>query len=123
MQGAPDLEPRLAVAAKPFTQPWVSVAILIGAAIGVAWALFLLQFMNEPSAVGRPKAVLVIWFGVSLGTACLAVPTAIMLLRRDRSGRPLAWIVSILITATIVGAIAGIPALIGLGSSRRTSRP
>jgi hypothetical protein len=122
VQGAPDLEPRTA-AATPVTQPWVSVAILIGAAIGVAWALFLLQFMNEPSAVGRPKAVLVFWVVASLTAAVLAAPAAIMLRRRDRSGRPLAWIVSILITATLVGAIAGIPALIGLGSSRRTSRP
>src|ERR1700694_2335970 len=105
------------------TQRWVGAALLIGGAIAVAWAAFLSQFMNEPSAVGRSKAVLVIWAVASLTAAVLAAPAAIMLRRRDRPGRPLAWSVSILITATIVGAIAGIPALIGLGSSRRTSRP
>jgi hypothetical protein len=122
VQSAPDLQPRVAVA-KPFTQTWVSVALLIGAVIGIAWGAFLSQFMNEPSAVGPTKAVLVIWTVISWMAAVLTLPTAIMLRRRDRSGRALAWIVSILITATFVGAIAGVPALIGLGSSRNVSRP
>jgi hypothetical protein len=122
VQGAPDLQPQ-AAGAKPFTQPWVSVALLIGAAISIAWAVFLLQFRNEPSAVGGTKDALMIWSGSSLAAGALAVPAAIMLLRRDRPGRPLAWIVSMLMTATCVGAIAGIPALIGLGSSRNASRP
>ncbi len=118
MQVAPDLRPREA-AAKPFTQPWVSVALLIGAAIALGWATFLVQFRNEPSAIGPTKAALVAWFGVSLASAVLAVPAAAMLLRRNGPGRPLAWIVAILQTASCIGAIAGVPALIGLWSSRR----
>lgn len=122
MQSAPDLQTR-ASAARPFTQPWVGVALLIGGAIGIAWGAFLAQFMNEPSAVGPTKAVLVIWVLISWTGAILALPAAIMLRRRDRLGRALAWIVSIFITATFVGAIAGVPALIGLWSSRKASRP
>ena len=99
------------------------MALLIGAVIAVSWALFLAQFFDEPSAVGRIKAVLLVWSGISLAAGALAVPAAVMLYRRARSGRPLAWIVSILMTATFVGAIAGIPALIGLGSSRKAARP
>lgn len=105
------------------TPRWVPTTLLIGAAIAVAWAAFLSQFMNEPSAVGRSKVVLVIWAVASLTAAVLALPAAIMLRRRDRSARVLAWIVSVLITATFVGAIAGIPALIGLAWSRKGSRP
>lgn len=109
--------------AKPFTQTWVSVALLIGAAIGLVWAVFLVQFMNEPSAVGASKAVLVAWFVISIATAVLAVAAAILLFRRDRPGRPVAWTASILMTLTCVGAIAGIPALIGLFASRNAARP
>ena len=109
--------------AKPVTQTWVSVALLLGGVIALAWALFLAQFFDEPSAVGLVRAVLLTWSGMSLATFILAVPAAIMLLRRDRLGRSLGWFVSILMTATWVGAIAGIPALIGLGFSRKASRP
>jgi hypothetical protein len=108
--------------AKPITQTWVSVALLIGGAIALAWAVFLAQFFGEPSAVGPVRAVLLTWSGMSLATFILAVPAAIMLLRRDRLGRSLGWFVSILMTATWVGAIAGIPALIGLGVSRRAAK-
>jgi hypothetical protein len=119
---APDFEPRTA-AATPVTQPWVSVALLIGAAIDIGWVAFLAQFMQEPSATGRSAAVLVIWFGFAGAAAALAVLAAIMLLVRYRAGRVLAWMAAGLMTVTCVGAIAGIPALIGLGSSRRTPRP
>jgi hypothetical protein len=122
VQATPDLKPRPA-AARPFTQTWVTVTLLIGAAMDIAVGIFLSQFMSEPSAVGRSKAALVIWSVVALATAVLAIPTAIMLVRQDRPGRPLAWLVSILMTATLVPAIAGIPALIGLWSSRKTVRP
>ena len=111
MQSAP-------ASVKPVTQTWVSVALLAGGVIALAWALFLAQFFGEPSAVGPVRAVLLTWSGLSLATAILAVPAAIMLLRRDRFGRPIGWVASILMTATWVGAIAGIPALIGLGWSR-----
>ena len=115
--------PSTSLPAKPVTQTWVSVALLLGGVIGLGWALFLGQFFGEPSAVGPVKAVLLIWSGMSLATFILAVPAAIMLLRRARLGRSLGWIVSILMTATWVGAIAGIPALIGLGFSRKAARP
>ncbi len=119
MQASPDLQPGTA-GAKPFTPPWVSVALLIGGAIDAAWVVFLLQFMQEPSATGRSAAVLVMWFGVAGAAAGLAVLAAIMLRRRDRSGRVLAWMAAGLMTVTCVGAIAGVPALIGLGSSRKS---
>jgi hypothetical protein len=108
---------------KPVTQTWVSVALLVGGVIGLAWALFLGQFFGEPSAVGPVRVVLLTWSGMALATFLLAVPAAIMLLRRSSAGRPLAWMTSILMTATWVGAIAGIPALIGLGFSRKPAKP
>jgi hypothetical protein len=120
-EGGPEVG-KVKEATRPVTQTWVSVALLAGGVIGLAWALFLGQFFGEPSAVGPVKAVLLTWSAMSLATFILAVPTAIMLLRRARPARPFAWIVSILMTATWVGAIAGIPALIGLGWSRRPAR-
>ena len=100
------------------------MALLIGAAIDVAWVVFLLQFMQEPSATGRSAAVLVLWFGFAGAAGGLAVLAAILLLlRSERSGRPLAWISAGLMTVTCVGAIAGIPALMGLWSSRTAVRP
>jgi NhaP-type Na+/H+ or K+/H+ antiporter len=122
MAAAPEVQPQ-AAAAKPRTQRWVSVALLIGAAIDVAWVVFLLQFMKEPSATGRSATVLVLWFGFAGAAAFLAALAAAMLLfGGERSGRVIAWMAAGLMTVTCIAAVAGIPVLIALGSSRRSAR-
>ena len=111
------------VSGNQLTPRWVRAALLIGAGLGIGWAAFLCGFMSEPSADARSKAVLVVWAGVSIASAALGLIGIIGLLRRNRSGRPVAWAASFLMTASCVGAIAGIPALIGLASSRAAVRP
>ena len=86
-----------------------------------AWAWFIFGFITEPSAVGRVLAVLVTWIALSIAAALAGAVGAIGLLRREASGRALAWIAAIAMTLTGVGAIAGIPALIGLLASRNVA--
>jgi hypothetical protein len=88
-----------------------------------AWAWFIFGFISEPSAVGRILAVLVIWIAISIAAGLAGAVGAMALLRHEMSGRPLAWIAAIGMTLTGVGAIAGIPALVGLLASRNASRP
>ena len=95
--------------------------LLLGAAILVAWAWFLLGFLSEPSAVGRPRAALALIGGFSIGTAVLAVVAVVGLLKRARWAGGFALAAAIFMILTGAGAIAGIPALIGLVSSRKLS--
>jgi hypothetical protein len=105
------------------TPRWVSVALAIGTVITIAWAPFIYQFTSEVASDRRSKAVLIAWTVLSIAAALLGAAGAIGILRRDRWGRPVAWAASLAITITFVGAIAGIPALIGLWSSRGASKP
>ncbi len=105
------------------TPRWVSVALLIGAMLTIAWAPYIYGFTSEVSSDRRSKTVLVVWTAISIAAALLGVAGAIGILRRERWGRLVAWAASILITMTGVGAIAGIPALIGLASSHGSSKP
>jgi hypothetical protein len=91
--------------------------------VTVGWAWFIFGFISEPSAVGRILFVLVTWIGISVSSGLAGAVGALGLLRHEEWGRPLAWVAAIAMTLTGVGAIAGIPALIGLGSSRTTARP
>ena len=106
-----------------FTPRWVSVALAIGTVITIAWAPFIYQFTSEVSSDRRSKTVLVVWSVISIAAALLGAGGAIGIFRRARWGRGVAWIASLVITITFVGAIAGIPALIGLWSSRGSSKP
>src|ERR1700674_1064094 len=53
------------------TQTWVWPVVLVGAAIMVTWAWFIVGFLSEPSAVGRARIVLVThivhYMGAALG--------------------------------------------------------
>jgi hypothetical protein len=111
---------RLAQAATPI---WVWPVVLLGAAIMVTWAWFIVGFLSEPSAVGRSRIVLVTSVVYSTGAAVVGVVGAVGLARNKRWGRTLAGIASAAMTFSVVGAIAGIPALIGIWSSRNSSRP
>jgi hypothetical protein len=88
-----------------------------------AWAWFIFGFISEPSAVGRILVVLVTWIAVSISAAIAGAVGALGLVLRESSGRPLAWIAAVAMTLTGVGAVAGIPALIGLLASRNAARP
>ena len=105
------------------TPRWVSVALLIGAVICGAWAIFDFSFLNEPSADGRSRLVLGAWAGWSIGAAVIGVAGAIGIVRRARWGRNVAYAASMLMTLTCVSAFAGIPAFIGLWSSRNSANP
>jgi hypothetical protein len=86
-----------------------------------SWAWFIFGFVSEPSAVGGVLAVLVYWIVMSIASVITGAVGAIGLLRHEGWGRPLAWTAAIAMTLTGVGAVAGIPALIGLVSSRNAS--
>ena len=104
------------------TPTWVWPVVLAGAAIMVTWAWFIVGFLSEPSAVGRSRIVLITSIVYSIGAAFVGVVGAVGLARRRRWGRTLAGIASAAMTFSVVGAIAGIPALIGIWSSRNSSR-
>lgn len=102
---------------------WLWWALLAGAVVVAAWAWFIFGFISEPSAVGRILAVLVFWIALSLAAALAGAVGALGLVLHEPSGRSVAWIAATTMTLTGVGAIAGIPALIGLLASRGTARP
>jgi putative effector of murein hydrolase LrgA (UPF0299 family) len=103
------------------TPRWVWWTLLAGAAILAVWGVFVLGFLSEPSAIGRVRTLLRLIGIGSLVAAALGVVAAFALLRR----KPWAWIValiaSICMTLTVVGAIAGLPALVGIAAGRRLS--
>ena len=109
--------------ARAATPAWVWPVVLLGAAIMVTWALFIVGFLSEPSAVGRSRIVLLTSIVYSIGAGVVGVIGAIGLARKERWGRTLAGIASAAMTFSVVGAIAGIPALIGIWSSRNSSKP
>ena len=106
-----------------FTPRWVSVALAVGAVIAFAWALFIYQFTSEVASDRRSKAVLVAWTIVSIAAALLALVAAIGVLRNLRSSRVFAWTASLVLVLTLVGAIPGIAALMGLWASRNAAKP
>jgi hypothetical protein len=108
--------------AQATTPQWVWAVLVFGAAVMLTWAWFVIGFLSEPSAVGRIWIVLVTSSAYSAGSAVVGVIGAIGLIRRERWARTVAGIASAAMTLTVVGAVAGIPALIGLLSSRNSSR-
>jgi hypothetical protein len=96
--------------------------LVFGAAVELYWAWFIIGFLAEPSAVGRIWLVLVTSSAYSAGSAVVGVIGAVGLFRRKRWGRTVAGIASGAMTLSLVGAMAGIPALIGLLSSRNSYR-
>jgi hypothetical protein len=101
----------------------VSVALAVGVVIAVAWAPFIYQFTSEVASDRRSKAVLVAWTAISIAAALLGAVGAIGILRGFRSSRVFGWIGSFVLVLTLVGALPGIAALMGLWSSRKASKP
>jgi MFS family permease len=104
------------------TPSWVWPVLLFGAVVMLAWAWFIVGFLAEPSAVGRSRVILVTSSAYSIGSALLAIVGALGLARQERWGRTMAGIAASAMTLTGVGAIAGIPALVGLVASRNSTR-
>lgn len=104
------------------TPPWVWAVLVLGSALMLWWAWFVIGFLSEPSAVGRIWVVLVTSSAYSTGSAVIGVVGAIGLLRRERWARMVAGIASAAMTLTVVGAIAGIPVLVALVSSRNSNK-
>lgn len=102
------------------TPPWVWVTLTFGAGVMLAWAWFVIGFLGEPSAVGRIRLVLVTSSAYSVASALVSLIGAIGLMRRERWAPTVAAIASASMTFTVVGAVFGIPALIGLMSPRRS---
>ena len=100
---------------------WAASALLAGAVVLLLWGLFVLSFKSEPSAVGRLGAALFVIGGGSIGTGLVGGVAAIGAMLRTRWARGLAWVAAVLMVLTIVGAWAGIIALVGLVTSRRDS--
>jgi len=111
----------MATRAASYPPKWVSWALLSGAAVLALWAYFLLGFLGEPSAVGRSRAALGIVAGGSIGTGIFATVAALGLVRRVRWAPRIAMVAAGLMVLTCIGAVAGIPALIGLMWPRRLS--
>jgi hypothetical protein len=97
---------------------WIWWTLLLGAIVLVAWALFLLSFMSEPSAVGRSRAVLGGVAGFALGAAGFTVVAALGLLRRATWAPRLALVASVFMILSLAGAIVGIPVVFGLLAGR-----
>jgi hypothetical protein len=107
---------------KALAPPWVAPVLVLGSGLMLYWAWFIIGFQSEPSAVGRIWLVLVTSSAYSAGSAVIGVIGAVGLIRRERWARTVATIASAAMTLTVVGAVAGIPALVGLVASRNSSR-
>ena len=105
------------------TPTWLWAALLAGAVVTLWWAWFVAGFLQEPSAVGPVLMVLMASIFLSLISGITGGVGAMGLLRRLPWARPLAWVAAILLTLSGLGAVGGIPALIGLGWSRKASTP
>jgi hypothetical protein len=102
---------------------WLWAALLAGAVVTLWWAWFVAGFLQEPSAVGPVLMALLGSIILSIVSGIAGAVGAIGLLRRKAWAWPLAWIAAAALTLSGLGAVGGIPALIGLGWSRKASTP
>jgi len=101
---------------------WVSYAILSGSFFLLIWGFFVLSFKTEPSAVGRVEVGLDVIGGASIGTALVGFVAAIGSFVHARWAPSAAWLASVLLVLTVVSSWAGVVGLVGLISSRMSSR-
>jgi hypothetical protein len=101
---------------------WVSNAILAGSFLLLLWGFFVLSFKTEPSAVGRVGVALIVIGGASIGTAVVGFVAAAGSFFRARWATSAAWLASVLLVLTVVSSWAGIIGVVGLISSRMSTR-
>jgi hypothetical protein len=100
---------------------WITWLLLVGAVALFAWGWFVLGFLREPSAIGGVFiALLVIGVG-SMAASALGLVAAAGLIRGTRWARTVAMAASVAMILSVLGVVAGIPALVGLFSSRSSS--
>jgi hypothetical protein len=103
------------------TPAWVGWILVLGAVLLVAWAWFIAGFLTEPSAVGRSRVVLVMAIGVGVVAAAAGLLSGFGVIAHRRWSWAAGMLASAVMILSVVGAITGVPALIGLWSSRKLS--
>jgi eukaryotic-like serine/threonine-protein kinase len=107
----------------PYTPTWVTIVLGLGVGIGLLWVGGLALYAFDPTQDSGTRLTAFIWGIMSLAAVLLATVGLVGVLRRTYWGRPMAWAAAVALTLTCVGALAGVPVLIGLGMSRGQSRP
>src|SRR5438094_8305799 len=87
---------------------WAGSTLVAGAVLLVFWAIFVLSFKAEPSAVGRTRVALDIIGGASFASASAGLAAAGGLFQRTRWSTSAAWFASVLLILTVVSSGAGI---------------
>jgi hypothetical protein len=100
---------------------WIPWILLVGAVLLFGWGWFVLGFLSEPSAVGRTMLALLVIGGCSMAASVVGLIAAAGLVLRMRWAMSVAMVASVLMVLSIVGTVAGIPALIGLFASRNST--
>ena len=100
---------------------WVWWTLLVGAVVLFVWGWYVLGFLTEPSAVGGVWAALLLIGAGSIAAGLLGVIAAGALVARTQWAWRIAIVASVFMSLSIVGAIAGVPALVGVIASRRLS--
>lgn len=103
------------------TPRWVAWTLVVGSLLLVVSAWFVSGFLSEPSATGRVRLVLLGWVAFSGCAALLGIAAATAAVRGVRWSRPLALVAAAAMTVTGAGALAGVPALLGLFWSRASA--
>ena len=100
---------------------WVAWILIVGAIALVGWAWYVAGFLSEPSAIGRSRLALLIYAGYGGLAALSGIGAAVGVIRKASWGRRAAVVAAVLMTLTCTGALAGVPALLGVLSSRGPS--
>jgi hypothetical protein len=85
------------------------------------WAGFLFGFRSEPSATGRSRVVLLVYTFYTVLSALAGIGAAIGVLRGSGWSRIPAAVAAAAMTLTCLGAVAGVPVLLGVVPSLRSS--
>lgn len=100
---------------------WIAWILLVGAVVLFGWGWFVLGFLREPSAIGGVFVALLVIGGGSMVAAVLGAVAAAGLVRGVRWAPTVALVASVAMILTVLGAVAGIPALVGLFASRNST--
>lgn len=106
---------------RPAAPRWVAWTLIVGAVLLVAWAWFVFGFLAEPSATGRTRLVLDWFVGSSIGSAVACAVVAGGVLRGATWARRASVFAAVVMILTCAGAVIGVPLLIGLIPTRRSS--
>jgi hypothetical protein len=106
---------------RPTSPGWITWILLVGAVVLFAWGWFVLGFLREPSAIGGVFIALLVIGGGSIAASALGLIAAAGLLRGERWAHTVAMAASVAMILSVLGLVAGIPALVGLFASRNST--